>query len=332
MFSFRNYCSIMFIAASLFLTGCYEPLKSQKTIIPTNAYLYNKIDDALVLVKGNSNEHYGFGYEICGNGTLISENGYILTVSHTIINKNPYVELKNKTKHKARIIYNNKKFDIAILKIDVPEKLPYLEIAKSSFLGQRIHLFGKLKRDQAPQLYTGIIQAKGLNLSSKEITWIKQTIKGSIKGYNAVQNGIIHSARFKSGFSGGPIVDISGRLIAVNIGHFGKSAECISLSQEISTYQPIIDKVLSKGENANLTNMEFDIDLENSVKRMEWIMDGLVNHCIYDGNDPVCVNTLRRAVELQAKEKLSKPLASDTKTIKWAWKTFLDKIECQDSK
>lgn len=308
-------------------SGCYDPIKTQKTEFTTNAYLYDKVDEALVLVKSSSDDIIGFGYKTCGNGTIISEEGYILTVSHAIINKHPYIELKDKSQHKAEIIYNNKKFDFAILKIETPNKLPYLEIAENSFLGQQIYLFGKLKREETPQLYKGIIQAKGLNLSSKEITWIKQTIKGNVKGYHAVQNGIIHSARFKPGFSGGPIVDISGKIIAINIGHFGKSAQCISLSQEVTTFIPIIQNVLTN-KVVDSSLYKFDINLDNSVERMEWIMDGLVNHCIFDGNDPICVNSLRIDVEQQAREKMSKPLASDTKTIKWAWKTFLKKIEC----
>lgn len=307
--------------------GCYEPLKAQKIEFTENAYLYDQVDNALVLVKSNSNSLIGFGYETCGNGTIISEDGYILTVSHALINKHPIVELNNKKSYKAEIIYNNKKFDIAILKINAPSKLPYLEIASNSFLGQRIYLFGKLKRDEAPQLFKGTIQAKGLNLSSKEITWIKQTIKGNVKGDHAVQNGIIHSARFKAGFSGGPIVNILGQIIAINIGHFGKSAQCISLSQEVTTYMPVIQQVMAQ-KDIDSSFYDFNINLENSVERMEWIMDGLVNHCIYDGNDPVCVNSLRKDVEQEAKIKMSKPLSSDIKTIKWAWKTFLNKIEC----
>ncbi len=330
MFRYHLKTVIMFIAFLLMImlnSGCYKPLKAQKIEFTENAYLYGQVEDALVLVKSRSDDLIGFGYETCGNGTIISEDGYILTVSHALINKHPIIELSNQKRFRAEVIYNNKKFDIAILKINSIEKLPYLEIAPNSFLGQRIYLFGKLKRDISPQLFKGTINAKGLNLSSKEITWIKHNIRGNVKSDHAVQNGIIHSARFKSGFSGGPIVNISGQIIAINIGHFGKSTQCISLSQEVTPYLPVIKNVVAQKE-IDSSFYNFDINLENSVERMEWIMDGLVNHCIFDGNDPVCVNTLRQDVEQQAKEKMSKPLSSDVNTIKWAWKTFLKKIEC----
>lgn len=57
-------------------------------------------------------------------------------------------------------------------------------------------------------------------------------------------------------------------------------------------------------------------------------MDEPVNHYIFDDNNPVWVNTIRYDVEQKARKRMNRPLASETKTIKWSWITFLSKIEC----
>ena len=62
-----------------------------------------------------------------GSGVIISEDGYIVTNNHVIQNATELeITLNNNKSYKAKLIGTDTKMDIALLKIEADEKLPYI--------------------------------------------------------------------------------------------------------------------------------------------------------------------------------------------------------------
>jgi S1-C subfamily serine protease len=61
-----------------------------------------------------------------GSGVIISADGYIVTNNHVIKDASEIeITLNNKQSYKAKLIGTDSKMDIALLKIDANETLPY---------------------------------------------------------------------------------------------------------------------------------------------------------------------------------------------------------------
>src|SRR6478609_1303988 len=61
-----------------------------------------------------------------GSGVIISEDGYIVTNNHVIQGATELeITLNNKKSYKAKLVGTDSKMDIALLKIEPGEKLPY---------------------------------------------------------------------------------------------------------------------------------------------------------------------------------------------------------------
>ena len=67
-----------------------------------------------------------------GSGVIISEDGYIVTNNHVIKDASQIeITLNNKKSYTAKLIGTDSKMDIALLKINADEKLPYTVFANS---------------------------------------------------------------------------------------------------------------------------------------------------------------------------------------------------------
>jgi len=135
-----------------------------------------------------------------GSGFIISPDGYIVTNNHVIEDaKNVKVKLTDGREFKAKIIGADKKSDLALLKIDA-KNLSYLTWGDSSKIevGEWVLAIGNpLGFDYT--VTAGIISAKGRQLPLSEYEDFIQT-----------------DAAINRGNSGGPLVDLKGRVVGVN--------------------------------------------------------------------------------------------------------------------
>lgn len=137
-----------------------------------------------------------------GSGIVISEDGYILTNSH-VINEADEITVTfadDDTEYEAKIIGNDPKSDIAVIKIE-KGKLDYLVFGDSSKLqeGDVVFAIGN-PFGVGSSVTSGIVSALG---------------KKSI-GLNEYENYIQTDASINPGNSGGALVDSRGVLIGVN--------------------------------------------------------------------------------------------------------------------
>src|SRR6056300_952058 len=155
-------CSI-FVYDQFFQTGANQPpqLEQNPTLIPTN-YTFNtngyaaestdfttaaeKTVNAVVHVKNTSTAddnlpsfyRYWYGEEDLperigtGSGVIVSPDGYIITNYHVIENSSAIEITTNDNKtYDAKVIGTDPDTDIAVLKINPTQKLPYIYFGNS---------------------------------------------------------------------------------------------------------------------------------------------------------------------------------------------------------
>lgn len=136
-----------------------------------------------------------------GSGVIISEDGYIVTNNHVVKDASEIeITLNNKKSYKAKLIGTDSKMDIALLKIDADEKLPYTPFANSDNvkIGEWVLAVGN-PYNLTSTVTAGIVSAKARNLSA-----------------NGIQSFIQTDAAVNPGNSGGALVNTHGELIGIN--------------------------------------------------------------------------------------------------------------------
>lgn len=136
-----------------------------------------------------------------GSGVIISEDGYIVTNNHVIQGATELeVTLNNNKSYKAKLIGTDSKMDIALLKINADEKLPYSTFADSDQVkvGEWVLAVGN-PYNLNSTVTAGIVSAKARNLDA-----------------NGIQSFIQTDAAVNPGNSGGALVNTRGELIGIN--------------------------------------------------------------------------------------------------------------------
>ncbi|MCA9034952.1 MAG: Do family serine endopeptidase [Planctomycetaceae bacterium] len=137
-----------------------------------------------------------------GSGFIIDPSGIIMTNAHVVDGADEViVQLSDGRKFKARDVRKDARADVAILQIDVPEKLPALSIGddKKMEIGDWVLAFGSpfgLHRT----VTQGIISAKARGLNDPRMR----------------QELLQTDAAINPGNSGGPLVNLRGEVIGIN--------------------------------------------------------------------------------------------------------------------
>jgi S1-C subfamily serine protease len=314
--------------ALVICVGCVSKrlaLRQSSDVPKANAALTNA-SAAVVLIISTSTECTPLKFSEASNGFVISQDGYILTVSHGLSFNMPVVYFGDE-RYGAEIVYNNKKFDLAILKIAALNPLPFLRFAREASLKQGVNLLGRFRKNREVFLSRGSLNAKGLNMSSNEINWVSTSIGQKRKVDYAIQNGILHSARFFEGLSGCPLLNDSGDVIGMNTGIIGSEERRVTLAQELIGFLPIIQQYGSMQiPQAAVDTSDLAVDLNDPIKRLDWVMKGLFQYCSLLGKNPERIEEMKNRIEKQAREKILAPKAQDKSAIHWAWKTFLTEV------
>ena len=136
-----------------------------------------------------------------GSGVIISEDGYIVTNNHVIQNATALeITMNNNKSYKAKLIGTDSKMDIALLKVDADEKLPYIVFGDSDNIkvGEWVLAVGN-PYNLNSTVTAGIVSAKARDLSNQGLQSFIQT-----------------DAAVNPGNSGGALVNIRGELIGIN--------------------------------------------------------------------------------------------------------------------
>jgi serine protease Do len=177
-----------------------------------------------------------------GSGFLISSDGYLVTNKHVVSDEEAeYTVLTNEgEKFEVQILDRDPVNDIAILKINPSStKLPYLELGDSSSLkvGQSVITIGNALGEFRNTVSKGIIS--GLK---RDIT------AGNNFGYSENLSELIQTdAAVNQGNSGGPLLDLEGKVIGVNVA-MANGAENIGFALPINLVKVAAESVKQEGK------------------------------------------------------------------------------------
>lgn len=160
--------------------------------------VYNPIMEFIYGSRGGGMQQEQVG---TGSGVIISEDGYIATNNHVIQDATQLeVTLNNNKTYKAKLIGTDSKMDIALLKIDADEKLPYMVFGDSEAIkvGEWVLAVGN-PYNLNSTVTAGIVSAKARDLSN-----------------SGLQSFIQTDAAVNPGNSGGALVNTRGELIGIN--------------------------------------------------------------------------------------------------------------------
>ena len=163
----------------------------------------------MTLSRGPSSiAEFFYGYERqqtpqvgTGSGVIISPDGYIVTNNHVIANSSQLeVTLNNNKTYEAEVIGTDADSDIALLKIDAEDALPYLAFGDSdnTKIGEWVLAVGN-PFNLTSTVTAGIVSAKARSLSPRRTQSFIQT-----------------DAAVNPGNSGGALVNTNGDLIGIN--------------------------------------------------------------------------------------------------------------------
>tara|TARA_R110002020_G_scaffold358559_15_gene571141 strand:- start:17748 stop:19124 length:1377 start_codon:yes stop_codon:yes gene_type:complete len=145
-----------------------------------------------------------------GSGVILSADGIVVSNFHVVgMATDIRVVLNDRREFSARVMLGDQESDLAILKIDAPEPLPFLELRRSDSVE-----VGELA------LAIGNPFGVGQTVSSGIVSGLARSGNsgGSGRGYF-----IQTDAPINPGNSGGALVDTSGRLIGVNTSILSRS-------------------------------------------------------------------------------------------------------------
>lgn len=170
-----------------------------------------------------------------GSGVLINREGYILTNEHVVARASEiHVALSDKREFEARVIGADIKSDLAIIKIDSDQFLPFVPMGRSDdlMIGEQVLAIGN-PFGLRHTVTTGIISALNRNIRA---------------GKNKVYSDFIQvDASINPGNSGGPLLNINGSLIGINTAIYQK-AEGIGFAIPIDDAKRIVDELIRFGK------------------------------------------------------------------------------------
>ncbi len=175
-----------------------------------------------------------------GSGFIISADGLILTNKHVVEEENVEytVVLSNGKKYSAKILAKDPVNDVAILKINA-KNLPTLTLGDSDKIqvGQTVIAIGYALGEFQNTVSVGVISGIGRNI-----------LAGSSSGKIEELSQLIQTdAAINEGNSGGPLLNLSGRVIGINTA-MASGAENIGFAIPINTVKKSVEQVKKSGK------------------------------------------------------------------------------------
>jgi len=192
-----------------------------------------------------------------GSGVLIDGKGHVLTNEHVIGRASRIkVSLQDGREFDATLVGADPNNDLAVLKIDADEKLPWVEPGSSDDLlvGEPVIAIGN-PFGLSHTVTTGVISALDRSIRASE----------DRSFYGFIQT----DASINPGNSGGPLLNAEGTLIGINTAIY-QGAEGIGFAVPIDVARRIVDELLRHGEVAPVW---LGLDLQDLDPRLHAALD-----------------------------------------------------------
>ncbi|MCH9661644.1 MAG: trypsin-like peptidase domain-containing protein [Bacteroidetes bacterium] len=171
-----------------------------------------------------------------GSGVIVSPDGYIITNNHVIDNATQLtVTLNNNKTYEAQLIGTDPTTDIALIKIDATEALPFVPFADSNDvkIGEWVLAVGN-PFNLTSTVTAGIVSAKARDLNEFD---------------GNSQSFIQTDAAVNRGNSGGALVNNQGQLIGINTAITSETGSYVGYSFAVpsNTARKIVEDIMEYG-------------------------------------------------------------------------------------
>jgi serine protease Do len=163
-----------------------------------------------------------------GTGTIWSGDGFVVTANHVIGDAPaPSVILSDGREIEAKVVGRDRYTDVALLKVDAD--------------GLRSVQRGRAEDLRVGQFVLALAKAFGRNAAAT--SGIVTSHGRRMRGWwgTVIEDAIVTDAKLNPGYSGGPLVDASGRMLSMNVAYFAGRGIAVSVDSLKQTVE-----VLSK--------------------------------------------------------------------------------------
>jgi serine protease Do len=171
-----------------------NPSEVLKSLSDATSALIKQTSKSVVAVKAQMSR---------GTGVVLSKDGYIVTCNHVLAGCNGVKIGQGEKTFNAKIVGTDPYNDVALIKAESGEFTP-IEFADSEKLsvGQYVLALANPFNRNQPTATSGMVTS----------------VNSSIHGFRgtAMENVIATDAQLNPGFSGGPLIDVDGKLIGIN--------------------------------------------------------------------------------------------------------------------
>jgi len=170
-----------------------------------------------------------------GSGFIIDPSGYVVTNNHVVANADKVtVIFQDNSKHPAKVIGRDSKTDLALLKIDAKEPLPYVSWGDSNAaqVGDWVLAVGN-PFGLGGTVSTGVVSARGRDIHA-----------GPYDDFLQID------ASINRGNSGGPTFDLKGEVIGINTAIYSPNGGSVGIGFAIpsSLAKPVIEQIKEHGK------------------------------------------------------------------------------------
>ncbi len=174
-----------------------------------------------------------------GTGFVVTEDGLIVTNRHVVDQEDVSytVIFNNDTRLEAEVLAKDTLFDLAFIKVKSSEKLKVLELSDSENLkvGQTVIAIGNALGEFSNSVSLGIVSGLGRNI-----------VAGNGQNAERLTDVIQTDASINLGNSGGPLLDIEGRVVGVNVAVAG-DAENIGFAIPVNYVKDLLKRLNDTG-------------------------------------------------------------------------------------
>jgi len=177
-----------------------------------------------------------FPAEGTGSGFVVKPTGEILTNNHVVSGTAELtVTLADKKVYKAKVLVQDPRDDLALIRIDAGRKLTSLPLGNSDTLvvGQKVLAIGNPFRFEGT-LTTGVVSSLGRTIDTEE----NRRLEGMIQT----------DAAINPGNSGGPLLDSHGNVIGINTAIYGQQGSIgIGFAMPINRAKSMLEEFQQHG-------------------------------------------------------------------------------------
>jgi serine protease Do len=223
----------------LTVTGIPKAANAQHSRQSPVTEAVEKTRNSIVTIMVERQGNWGRRREVGGTGVIIDKRGYIVTNDHVVAGCDKVsVQLADSTEITAKVFAEDAAHDLAVLNVSTSRQLAELPLGPACDLrvGETVVAVGQ-PYGYTNTVSTGIVSAKGRDIptpSGGRLTNLIQT-----------------NASVNPGNSGGPMLNVNGELIGINVA-VREGAQGIAFALDADTVQKVLSKHLSAARIARV--------------------------------------------------------------------------------